>query len=216
MSKFFAKFPKIKYDIVRDGHTNNYIFTNVLLRIKILESVKQNVFAYYEYPVRNDETIEMLAEKYYGNPEYHWIVALTNDMSDPLFDWVMTYNVFQKYLIGKYGSIAIAQATTHHFEKIITRTINNTIDSVRIEIDEDTYDALPATSTTAYNLDDDVTTVHEVITKSAISCYDYEDETNEKKRSIKLIKKEYLGQILAEFESLVSETNARRNIRSLR
>lgn len=47
-------------------------------------------------------------------------------------------------------------------------------------------------------------TVTEAISRNAVSCYDYELEVNEKKRNIKIIKKEYYGQILTEFESMTN------------
>jgi hypothetical protein len=44
--------------------------------------------------------------------------------------------------------------------------------------------------------------VKETITKSAISNYDYELELNEAKRQIKIIKPEYYGYILNQFDRL--------------
>ena len=45
-------------------------------------------------------------------------------------------------------------------------------------------------------------TITETIYRQAVSYYDYEDELNESKRNIKIIKKEYYGQIIEEFKYL--------------
>jgi hypothetical protein len=44
--------------------------------------------------------------------------------------------------------------------------------------------------------------VTEIISRNAVSNYDYELELNEKKRFIKLIKPEYYGSIMREFSAL--------------
>lgn len=46
--------------------------------------------------------------------------------------------------------------------------------------------------------------VTEAITRNAISCYDYELEVNNNKRNIKVIKKEFYGQIMNEFIALTN------------
>lgn len=56
--------------------------------------------------------------------------------------------------------------------------------------------------------------VTEAITRNAISCYDYELEVNNNKRNIKVIKKEYYGQIMNEFAALTnSDPNFYRKLR---
>jgi hypothetical protein len=53
-----------------------------------------------------------------------------------------------------------------------------------------------------YNLQDGGTVI-EIISREAISNYDYEHSKNEAKRTIKVIKPEYYPQIVREFENLV-------------
>ena len=51
-------------------------------------------------------------------------------------------------------------------------------------------------------------TVTEIIKRDSISNYDYELQQNENKRTIKIIKAEYYGQIMDEFNNI---TNYRKN-----
>lgn len=64
------------------------------------------------------------------------------------------------------------------------------------------YDDLSVTqSVNTYEVAGD--TITETIYRQAVSYYDYEDELNESKREIKIIKKEYYEQIMQEYKSLM-------------
>ena len=65
------------------------------------------------------------------------------------------------------------------------------------------YNTLPVTqSVNTYEVAGD--TITETIYRQAVSYYDYEDELNESKRNIKIIKKEYYTQIIEEFRNLTN------------
>lgn len=208
MTKFFAKFPKIGYRFDGNRNRTETLFTNVLFRLKILEQVKKNIYAYYEIIIPEGETPTTIADKYYGDPEYHWIILLANDISDPLFDWPMTYRDFQKYIKSKYGSLAAAKTTTRHYLKTITRTLSTgSVDTFNFEIGADEFAATPGYTLNTFELESG-DTLQEVVTTSSVSFYDYEQEINEKKRTIKIIKKEYVSNILNEFDQFLRDNNA--------
>jgi hypothetical protein len=187
--------------------------------MRVIREVLNNISAYYEYLIKDDDTPEILAEKVYGNTQAHWLILLANDIVDPQYDWPLNSRDFQKYIIKKYGSVENAQTTYHHYEKKIVReesltgivvenrfVINqsNIADSMYdTTVPYDTYDSLPETQ--EYNTIDmgDGKTVIEITNRERITNYDYEDEMNEKKRPIKIIKPEYYGQIIREFDELV-------------
>jgi hypothetical protein len=52
--------------------------------------------------MQEGDTPEIIASKYYGDPERHWIVMLANDTINPFFDYSLDYPVFSKYLMDKY------------------------------------------------------------------------------------------------------------------
>ena len=206
MSRYFDLFPIINYNLNQDGSGNTVAFRNILVRVKVLESIKNNIYSYYDYQITDEDTIEILAEKYYGDPEYHWVIALANNMVDPLFDWPKNNDDFNAYITSKYGSIAIAKSQIHHYEETIKRTVNSsTIDSQIFEIASNTYNTLSTYSYTSYDANNN--TVIEEISTGIVYAYDWEVGENEKKRNIKLVKKEYLNEIVREFSDLVSTNN---------
>lgn len=218
MAQFFDKFPVLAYDIAGKKLSNYQISTNIFFRIRILREILGNISAYYEYLVSDSDTPEILADKIYGNTEAHWIILMANDIIDPQYDWPLNYKNFNNYIINKYGSIANAKTQIHHYEKVITReeqltgivtesrfTVNfDKLTDNTPSVPYDYYENLPETQeVNTYNLENG-RTVTEIIRREAINCYDYESQLNDNKRSIKIIKPEYYGQILKEFEDLTN------------
>lgn len=199
---YFQSFPKIFYSL---NGGPPIVVTNITKRVRVRDVVKNNGFVYYTYQVQDTDTPEIIAHKYYGDPNRYWIILLTNDIIDPYYDWVLPYPVFQKYIVKKYGTIAAAQVAIDHYEKIITKTDSstNTTTTQVFQIDLDTYTALPTTSTTVVNLTTGGT-VTIVTTKNSVTSYDQEVADNEKKRTIKLIDKQFVSQIEAELKALLS------------
>lgn len=206
MAKFYDLFPNIGYDITKDKYSNLDYVTNIFLRLGLLTEVKNNSLAYYEYLVRDHDTPEIIADKYYGDPEYHWIVLMMNDMVNPLFDWPKTYNAFNAYIIDKYGSLELAKTQPHHYEKIIKRTDmdTNVYNEIILEIDKTMYDSLPEYAYEVIQLKSGKSIKIEISTKS-IDCYSWEDDENEKKRNIKLLKKEHVPELVSELQKILSE-----------
>lgn len=217
MPQFFDKFPVIQYDISGKQLSSFTDVTNVFFRIQVIRSVLANINAYYVYDVEDDQTPEILADKVYDNPEAHWIILLANDIVDPQYDWPLSYNEFNKYIIGKYGSVENAQTTYHHYEKVIVRedTKSGIITEDVFWVNEEgltdneisyynemSYEDLPEDGEFVTHNMQNGKTVLEKTFRRRITNYDYELDLNEKKRSIKIIKPEYYNQIIREFDNL--------------
>lgn len=210
MSKFYDLFPFVGYDITKaDTKRQDYV-TNIFLRFGLLSEVKNNAFAYYDYLVREQDTPENLADRYYGDSEYHWIILLMNDIVNPLFDWPLKADAFNRYIEDKYGSMAAAAALTHHYTQTIRRTDMNTdtYNEIIMEIDLTAYTALPESSLEVETLSDG-RSIQVLITRAAIDCLSWESDMNDKKRNIKLLKKEHLAQVLGELQELLSKSGVK-------
>ena len=207
MSKYFDLFPKTIYRINKNDNPLIYgLPVNILFRVRMLVQNLDHAFHYYEYTVKDGETPEILAEKVYNNPEAHWLILMTNDIIDPQFDWVMGYDAFNKYIIDKYGSIETAQTTYHHYEKILqsrdsySDTTTNTV--VQITYSEYANLAVSGTATT-YTVGNYTVDLYSEY-RNAVTNYDWEFEENEKRRQIKIIKRQYYPSIIAEFNSITN------------
>ena len=202
--RFFQPFPLTTYDIAGDQPKILRLVKNIFARTKFLDSIKAESFIYYLYDVKDGDTPEILAYNYYGNANRHWIILMTNDIVDPFYDWPLTYTNFVELIKSKYGSVTTAQTTYSHYEKVITKidSVTNTETINKYKLDYDTYLALPSSSTQTVNLKDG-NTVTITTTKNAVSYYDYEYNLNESKRTIKIIDKQYIGNIEREMKLLL-------------
>ena len=136
MSRFLDRFPQVPYDITKNGRSNYDRVTDISFRFSIIKDVLNNTSAYYEYVVREDETPEILADRVYDDPEAYWIILYANNIYDPQYDWPLSSDAFEKFIISKYGSISNAKSQIHHYEKIVARQVANseTVYLIRQEV----------------------------------------------------------------------------------
>jgi hypothetical protein len=216
MAKYFNYFPKTLY--TANNKTSGLdTVTNIIARFGFESKLKENSSAFYKYSIQESDTPEIIAGKYYENPERHWIVLLFNDIVDPQYDWPMQYQTFIDYVDNKYSANTYADTANtsvsglswamnvnnvQAYYKTVTRTsADGTTISEQITVDANTWANVAAT-TTNFTLQDG-TTITEKVTKSKQSYYEYEQLTNEAKREIKLLKKDFVPEVEKEFKKII-------------
>jgi len=209
MAKYFRYFPKTPYILEKNGDLN--LVTNVITRVKFLDSIKNIISSYFLYDIGNEDTPETLAYKFYGSSEKHWIILLLNEVVDPQFDWYKNYEFLNRYIDKKYetlGGLAYARSNIYQYLIDETRTVSGfgeeptQIIETR-ETDRISWEATPTSSETISMTNSNNYTLSIQVTKRTKSYYEYEIEENEKKRSIKVLKKEYIGPVENELKSLL-------------
>jgi hypothetical protein len=217
MAKYFNFFPRTVYTV--ESKTNSLeTVTNITSRFAFEQGLKDNSAAFYEYDIKESDTPEIIASKFYGNPERHWIVLLFNDIIDPQFDWPLSFNSFNEYVDKKYSApqyantantmvsgLSFARSEDKSYYKVITvvSPSDGVTTTKEIEIDEAQYINVAASSV-VYQLENN-TTITETISKKTKTFYDYENELNDKKRKIKLLKSEFVPAIEKEFKRVVKQ-----------
>ena len=203
---FFQNIPNIFYNLSESPTFRPIVVKNILASLKIREALKEPTLIYYTYFIKDSDTPEIIADKYYDSPNRHWIVLLYNNIIDPQYDWPMSYDVFKKYLTNKYGSVENAQTTVHSYNKIITKVDSFTgfSDDKIYQIDAETYASLPVTNNEVINLTGGGT-VTITTTKESVSKYSYEETLNENKRVIKILDKIYVNMLEQEFNSFYGQ-----------
>lgn len=212
MSKYFNYFPKTFYSNEDNAKSLNVV-TNIITRFNFESKLKENSVTFYSYQIQDGDTPDIVARKFYGSSERHWIVLLFNDIVDPLYDWPLNYTNFNEFVDKKYNGPDYANSETRYagiewastniksYYKVVTRTSSDSSIVERLELDLDSYDQLGESSTN-YVLGDG-TTITETITKLTKSYYEYEQDLNETKRNIKLLKPEFVSAVEAEFKRVI-------------
>jgi hypothetical protein len=101
MAFFFTKFPKTVYK-QPDSHRENVV-TNILSAffLRKIHSLKSTIFQ--KYTIRDDDSIESLADKLYSDPRSYWVNLVVNDIIDPYTEWAMPHDILQKFVERKYA-----------------------------------------------------------------------------------------------------------------
>ena len=173
---YFDMFPNIYYSAKGDGKFT--IMKDILSRVKLIANVKENILGFDYYNVKDGETPEMIAHKYYGDINLHWTILVANDIVDYYEDWPMSVQRFEEFVKEKYDN----PGGIHHYE--ITQTSGDT--NVTIDVGMNTVEYPSAT---------------------AISNYQYEDSLQEKKRQIRLISTRHIDDFVKEFERKMNEAS---------
>ena len=171
---YFDMFPKVFYD--NKGNGNYSVMTNLLRRVKLVDDAKLNIVDFDYYDVKDGETPEMIAHKYYDNPELHWTILVANDIVDYYEDWPMSVQRFEEFVKDKYAN----PQGVHHYE--ISQTSGDITKTINVGM-----------NTTDY------------ASASAISNYTYEQRLQDDKRQIRLIGQNYIKQFVDEFRSKIDE-----------
>ena len=95
---YFSKFPRIAITL----NNKPYIVQDFLRRVSLSEEFTRNSAVLEDYFVRDGETPELVSNIIYGNPLYHWVILLINEIVDvrnewPILDSKVTDLVYQKY-----------------------------------------------------------------------------------------------------------------------
>lgn len=221
MAKYFNYFPSTYYTLNESDVNNLDIVTNIINRYGFESTIKENVDAFYEYEIKDTDTPEIIASKFYGSPERHWIVLMFNDIVDPQYDWPLSYDNFIEFVDKKYSANGYANSTIsgaglawaqnenniHAYYKLNTRnSIYNTSDkktiTEKIQITAQAYANVQST-TTEYTLQNG-SKISETISKEKQTFYEYEYNLNESKRTIKLLKQEFAEQVFREFKEVIA------------
>jgi len=134
---YFKEFPLYQYDFEGKGQ-NVKLVTDLLRRVALRSKIRANTLLFDKYDVKDGETPEIVADKYYGNSQYHWVVVLLNHITN-WYDWPLETRAYSDYLKDKYGD---------NIEGIrcyeISQTSGDT--TIKLQVESDTAGATAVTN----------------------------------------------------------------------
>ena len=137
---YFSQFPKIYYDFPNYAGDDTFlqVLTDITANVRIRKQILEDITLYDEYDMKEGETPEIVAERIYGNAEYHWIIMLANQRYDYLADFPLSSAELYEHVQDKYGVDHIYDV--HHYERDgiyeeavgVLKVPANAIDSLRV------------------------------------------------------------------------------------
>ena len=167
------------YDVKNNG--NFKLLPDIIRRVKQRNAIKSGQFIFDTYDVKNGEKPEDIAYKWFGDAQLHWVILMTNDVTDRYYQWPMNDAQFEEFIADKYSN----PDAVHHYE--VTKDSGRTTGqgpndySHLVEVNSDTDNAI------------------------SISNREYEERIQDKNRSIRLLNQRFLSDFIEEFDKLIKE-----------
>jgi hypothetical protein len=194
----------IRY-IIQDGDTPEILASKIYGDSQahwMILYANDMIDAQYDWPLTSTVFPKYIADKYRSMAE--------DDIGPGL----------QDYEVVSWTRDVDNVASQHHYEKVVRREnrteliteetrfiVNKSLltDDELVDVPHEYYDGLSDIQDyVPVNLEIDGQTIIETIYRNSVTYYDYEDQLNEAKRTIRIIKKEYYNQLNTEFGVLTN------------
>ena len=195
---YFRELPNLLYQSFLPDKTSSLDYTevkNLFRRVKLRDDL-QNVFTLFDkYEIPDGYRPENVAENFYGNDLLDWVVILTAGIVNIRNEWPLNSRDIFDYSFEKYGDDLNA---TRFFE---TKEVKNSSGTILLN------KGIVVDSDFEFNYYEDTTNkyinVKGTSVRTGISNYEYETRLNDEKRSIFLLKSEYLQQFINDFRDIM-------------
>lgn len=207
MSSYFRNLPSFEYvSRLPDAKIGDYIqVKNLFKRGSIRPDIFQNVAFFEKYKIVGDDRPDNVAYKVYEDSKFDWIVLLSNNIVNIQTEWPLTQESFDTYLREKYGNGLNTEEEiynniyngVHHYE---TEEVKNsqgvTIVPAGLQVDSEF-----STSYYDFFIDSQVDTGNIAV---PVTNYEYEQNLENSKRNIFVLKPRYLTIILDDMSNLMA------------
>ena len=200
MSNYFRKLPNLDYPSLLKNRESNvdYVQTkNLFRRVKIREDLFANFMQFDKYEIVGDERPDNVSEKVYGRDDLDWVILLSNNIIDINNECPLSQLQLNIFLADKYTPQELV--SIHHYETLELRdSKNQLILPAGLVVDED------------FNLEylsgGQIKSTNSLVQGRpvrAVTFFDYENDLNDQKRNINVIKRDFLGIFIKDFERIM-------------
>jgi len=196
---YFRNLPDFLYVNRNDTQreTENYsIVKNFFKRAKLRGDIFENLTFFEKFIVQGDDRPDNVAHEVYGDPFLDWVVLLSNNVVNVQSEWPLSQADFFTYLNEKYDNETVLYSGIHHYEANEVKTSNNDIiiaSGTRVSVGQ------------SVSYFDDGLENQVVVTDIAlpVTNYTFEENENNKKREIFLLKPIYLSIVFDDLERIM-------------
>jgi len=193
---YFRELPNLLYQSFLSDKRSSLDYVevkNLFRRVKLRDDL-QNVFTIFDkYEIPDEFRPENVAEDFYGNDELDWVILTVANITNIRNQWPLNNRDIYQYSLEKYGDTLNA---TRFFE---TKEIKDSKGNIILEKGK----VVDSDFEFKYSDNNSIVTVKGTAIRTGISNFDYEVRLNDEKRSIFLLKREYLQQFLSDFRDIM-------------
>ena len=190
---FFSKLPNLEYTPKRVKYrfTNqDFVKAKNIFKTISLDNSLYATDLFVELQIKEGVRPDQVSEAVYNDPNYDWVILLTNQIKDTKNDWPMSGAEFEKLVTKKYPN---AFAIRHWETKEVKNDIGEVVQpaGMIVHYNPNNPDSYKLRYIKSYNpfveeIENGLTLLN------SVSHYEYEQRVNEKKRFIQILKPTYL------------------------
>jgi hypothetical protein len=206
---YFKTLPNLEYRsklVDSNSSLDKVTAKNFFRRGKIRADIFQNASFFTKYSIIGDERPDQVSEKFYGSPLYDWVILLTNNILDVYNEWPLSQQAFYDFLIQKYGSEEEFYQVKHYKTLEVRNSTNQIVQNAGLIVDNTFYGQLAVAGQAALEYYDENLGVMVQKAGSDISVpvtfLDYEEEINDNKRNIFVLREIYLQSAINDLEDI--------------
>jgi hypothetical protein len=189
---YFRELPDLEYQspFADSNSSQNYVRAkNLFRRVKLRDDLN-NVFTLFnKYQIPEGARPDIVAEAVYGRADYDWVVLMTAGIVNVRDEWPLSNRDLYRYAENIYGTRLNA---VHHYETTEVKDSNGRLILPAGKVVDSNF--------TIPNPTDYTATLNPVV---GIGNYEYETIKNEEKRSIYLLRTDYLQQYLNDMRTIM-------------
>lgn len=129
---YFGQYPVIDYRIVPTEKSTKRVI-NITVAAKLLETFSDKTRnIYLDYIIRDGERAEDLALRYYNKSDLYWLIWISNQIINPIFEWPFNYIEMTDYLEDQYSGCALfvdCSPGTYAFQRYASNSLLTTEES---------------------------------------------------------------------------------------
>jgi len=186
---YFRELPNLQYQSPYTSRISSSTYVtakNIFRRMKIRDDLKSVFSVFDKYEIDDGDRPDTVARDFYGKSNLDWVVLITANIINVRDEWPLSDKEVYDFTVSKYGLTEVNNIK--HYE---TKKITNSRGVVVLRSGE----IVDAGFTINYYDGGDITTTPSN-TVRGVSNYEYEVRENQKKRSIDILRPEYLQQFL--------------------
>ena len=198
MPSYFRQVPNFEY-VSRTADAKNiseYITVkNLFKKGKLRDDIFGDLSLFTKYKIIGDDRPDNVAFDVYGDETLDWLVLLCNNILNIQTEWPLPQQSFENFLMNKYGSQE-GLLDIHHYETVrVADSSGTTIVPEGIQV--------PSNYTVEYYDSGLEQYVNRSNITTTITNYDYENQIEENKRNIFVLKPTYLNVVLNDMNDIM-------------
>ena len=197
---------------------NNFILKDITTSIKIYQEELKGRYSWIPYYMKDDDTLELISYKFYGNVDYWWIIMITNNIVDYSEDLPKNGETFIEYCCNKHNIpydpngvdhlVALSKPMFYEKNGIITHVGDINDFSIIKPKGKNKKNNLPREDKCSIDIDggeDDRQYINVEALGKPVTILDYETRVNDKKRNIRILNKQYINDLINDLSGVLNE-----------